>query len=137
MGLSETMRKQKATGVSTVSASKKPRKSLKTESPRGLVRISAENLRRFPPGKTNWGKFDAMTDEDIARAVANDPDAAPLDLDWSKTKIYYPKGKLPVSLRVDADVFAFFKANRRGYQTRMNAVLRSYVEHELGKKSGK
>ena len=102
-----------------------------------MVRISAENLRRLPPGKTNWAKFDAMTDEDIARAVADDPDAAPLDLDWSKAKIYYPKGKLPVSLRVDADVFAFFKANGRGYQTRMNAVLRSYVEHELGKKSGK
>ena len=91
----------------------------------------------MPPGKTNWAKFDAMADEDIARAVADDPDAALLDLDWSKAKIYYPKGKLPVSLRVDADVFAFFKLKGRGYQTRMNAVLRSYVEHELGKKSGK
>lgn len=90
-----------------------------------------------PPGRTNWAKVDALTDEDIARAVASDPDAAAVDLDWSKAKVYYPKGKLPVSLRVDADVFAFFKSNGRGYQTRMNAVLRSYVEHELGKKQHK
>lgn len=102
-----------------------------------MVRISVEDLKRLPPRKADWAKFDAMTEEDIARAVASDPDAAPLDLDWSKAKIYYPKGKLPVSLRVDADVFAFFKSIGRGYQTRMNAVLRSYVEHELGKKSGK
>jgi uncharacterized protein (DUF4415 family) len=102
-----------------------------------MVRISVEDLKRIPPRKTDWAKFDALTDEDIARAVASDPNAAPLDLDWSKAKIYYPKGKLPVSLRVDADVFAFFKSIGRGYQTRMNAVLRSYVEHELGKKSNK
>ena len=102
-----------------------------------MVRISLEDLKRLPSRKTDWSRFDALTEEDIARAVANDPDAAPLDLDWSKAKIYYPKGKLPVSLRVDADVFAFFKSNGRGYQTRMNAVLRSYVEHELGKKSSK
>ena len=90
-----------------------------------------------PPGKTDWAKVDALTEDDIARAVASDPDAAPLDLDWSKAKIYYPKGKLPLSLRVDADVFAFFKSSGRGYQTRMNAVLRSFVEHELSKKPGK
>ena len=100
-----------------------------------MVRISAEDLKRLPPRKTDWSKFDALTEEDIARAVASDPDAAPLDLDWSKAKVYYPKGKLPLSLRVDADIFAFFKSKGRGYQTRMNAVLRSYVDHALGKKS--
>jgi hypothetical protein len=29
-------------------------------------------------GKTDWARVDAMTDEDIARAVAEDPDAAPI-----------------------------------------------------------
>lgn len=107
------------------------------KSERGITRFSVDEMWSRPPGRTDWAKVDALTDEDIARAVASDPDAAPIDLDWSNAKIYYPKGKLPVSLRVDADVFAFFKSNGRGYQTRMNAVLRSYVEHELGKKSGK
>ena len=33
-------------------------------------------------GKTDWARFDKLTDEDIAKAVANDPDAAPIDIDW-------------------------------------------------------
>lgn len=99
-----------------------------------MVRISVEDLRRLPPGKTDWAKFDALTDEDIARAVADDPDAAPLDLDWSKAKIYYPKGKMPVSMRIDPDVVAFFKSTGKGFQTRMNAVLRAYMEHQLAAK---
>ncbi len=99
-----------------------------------MVRISVEDLRRLPPGKTDWAKFDALTDEDIARAVADDSDAAPLDLDWSKAKIYYPKGKMPVSMRIDPDVVAFFKSTGKGFQTRMNAVLRAYMEHQLAAK---
>ncbi len=103
----------------------------------GLVRISVKDLERLPPGDTDWEAVNRLTDKDIARAVADDPDAAPLDLDWSKAKLYYPVGKLPVSLRVDADVFAFFKSRGKGYQTRINAVLRSYMEHETAKKKVK
>ena len=102
-----------------------------------MVRISAADLRRLPPGKTDWAKVDALTDEDIARAVASDPDAAPIDADWSRAKLYFPKGKMPMSLRVDPDVIKFFKSRGRGYQTRMNAVLRAYMEHELSRKTGK
>ena len=69
----------------------------------------------------------------IARAVADDPDAAPLDFDWSKAKIYFPIGKIPISLRVDPDVLAFFKSDGKGFQTRINAVLRAYMEHELAR----
>lgn len=103
----------------------------------GITRFTAAEAANRPPGKTDWDKIDALTDEDIARAVADDPDAAPIDLDWSKAKLFYPVGKLPVSLRVDADVFAFFKSRGKGYQTRMNAVLRSYIEHETAKKKVK
>lgn len=33
-----------------------------------------------------------MTDEDIARAVAEDPDAAPVDADWSNARLTIPAG---------------------------------------------
>ena len=36
--------------------------------------------------------------------------------------------KALISLRVDADVLAWFKAQGVGYQTRMNAVLRAFKE---------
>ena len=39
--------------------------------------------------------------------------------------------KASVSLRVDADVLAWFKSQGRGYQTRMNAVLRAFRDASL------
>ena len=38
-----------------------------------------------------------------------------------------PIGKEPVSIRLDADVLEFFKRDGKGYQTRINTVLRSYM----------
>ena len=102
-----------------------------------MVRISVADLERLPPRKTDWSRFDAMTDEDIAKAVAEDPDAAPLDIDWSKAKVYFPRAKQATSLRIDPDVLAFFRATGKGYQTRMNGVLRAYVQHQLDRKSGR
>jgi hypothetical protein len=39
-----------------------------------------------------------------------------------------PTAKVPISLRVDADVLEFFRESGPRYQSRMNAVLRSYME---------
>ena len=41
--------------------------------------------------------------------------------------------KVLLSLRIDHDVLEWFRAQGPGYQTRMNAVLRAYVEHARGK----
>ena len=49
-----------------------------------------------------------------------------LFIDWSKAEVHPAPKKKPVTLRVDADVLDWFKSLGRGYQTRMNAVLRSY-----------
>lgn len=57
--------------------------------------------------------------------------SAPEDLPdnfWNDAEIIEPKNKVAVSLRVDPDVLEFFKMQGRGHLTRMNAVLRSYVE---------
>src|SRR5258707_2930684 len=81
-------------------------------------------------GKTNWARFDALTDEDIAKAVANDPDAAPVDIDWSDAVLVIPARKKAISIRVDEDVLDYFKSQGEGYQRRINAVLRSYMQHQ-------
>ena len=85
-------------------------------------------------GKTDWTKVDALTDEEIAAAVASDPDAVPLDLDWSDAVVVMPPKKVAISIRVDPDVLGFFKEEGPGYQRRINQVLRTYVEHR--KKAG-
>jgi uncharacterized protein (DUF4415 family) len=72
--------------------------------------------------------------EEMARRgdyVATRPDAPEIELDeafWRRARVVVPPGKKSVHLRVDADVLAWFKAQGRGYLTRMNAVLRSYME---------
>jgi uncharacterized protein (DUF4415 family) len=65
--------------------------------------------------------------EDQTRADA--PEAESLGEEfWSKAKLVMPRTKEAVSLRVDADVLEWFRAQGPGYLTRMNAVLRSYFE---------
>jgi uncharacterized protein (DUF4415 family) len=81
-------------------------------------------------GRTDWARVDRLTDEDIARAVTNDPDAAPIDIDWSDAVLVIPARKKAISIRVDEDVLDFFKKAGNGYQRRINAVLRSYMQQK-------
>ncbi len=59
------------------------------------------------------------------------PDAPEYDLPdefWERAEVVYPERKTPVSLRVEAEVLEWFKAQGPGHLTRMQAVLRAYVE---------
>jgi uncharacterized protein (DUF4415 family) len=59
----------------------------------------------------------------------NAPEAEPIDeAFWKRARVVMPSGKISVHLRIDRDVFEWFKAQGEGHLTRMNAVLRSYVE---------
>lgn len=49
---------------------------------------------------------------------------------WAKAELRIPMNKQGVFLRLDPDVLDWFKGKGKGYQTRMNAVLRSYVESQ-------
>jgi len=54
---------------------------------------------------------------------------------WESATVVEPVAKQPISLRVDADVLDWFKAQGPRYQSRMNAVLRSYMaERQRGAK---
>ena len=75
-----------------------------------------------------------MTDEEIQEAVRNDPDAVPLDFNWSDAVLVIPPTKNAISIRVDEDVLDYFKTDGAGYQRRINAVLRSYMQQKKSKK---
>ena len=75
-------------------------------------------------------RVDALTDDEIEAAVRKDPDAVPLDVDWSKAVLVIPPKKQAISIRVDQDVLDYFRKQGAGYQRRMNAVLRSFVEQK-------
>jgi uncharacterized protein (DUF4415 family) len=71
-----------------------------------------------------------LTDEEIEEAARNDPDAVPVDFDWSDAVLVIPPAKKAISIRVDEDVLDYFKKEGAGYQRRMNAVLRSYMQQK-------
>jgi uncharacterized protein (DUF4415 family) len=78
--------------------------------------------------ETDYARLDAMTDADIAQAVAEDPDAPPLDLDWTRARLSLPPGKDVVTLRLDRDVLEWLRAQGKGYQTLINQVLRAWYD---------
>ncbi|WP_429030474.1 BrnA antitoxin family protein [Bradyrhizobium sp. I1.14.4] len=72
-----------------------------------------------------------MTDADIEKAIAKDPDWDEFkDIDWSDAVLVVPPRKKAISIRMDEDVLDFFKKEGDGYQRRINAVLRSYMEQK-------
>jgi uncharacterized protein (DUF4415 family) len=81
-------------------------------------------------GKTDWKRLERRRDVDIRKAATSDPDAAPVASPaWlRRAKLLEPQPKLPVSMRLDEDILKWFRARGRGYQTRINAVLRAYIE---------
>jgi uncharacterized protein (DUF4415 family) len=78
---------------------------------------------------TDLNRLQAMTDAEIEQAVADDPDTFIPDPRWMENaRVVMPGVKEIVTLRLDPDVLAWFRRDGRGYQTRINAVLRAFVE---------
>lgn len=86
-------------------------------------RLSLEEIRRMR-SKTDW---------DRVKSAGDHEGPAEFEVDWSKARIEGPRSKTLISLRLDPDILDFFKGDGPGYQTRINAVLRSYMD---AKKSG-
>jgi len=102
---------------------------------------------------TDWERVDALTDEDIRRAIAEDPDAAPelteemmaqarpAEEVFPELVAAYRAGrgpqkkptKVPVSIRLDPEVVDYFRAGGEGWQSRINEALVEYITQESGK----
>ena len=87
---------------------------------------------------TDFDRLDRMTEADIARQIAEDEDVAPEFTDEmiAQARWVTPAKKVPISFRVDPDVLEFFKRDGEGYQSRMNAVLRAFMNAEREGKHG-
>ena len=70
----------------------------------------------------------ALREQGEDRTSPNAPEAESLGADfWKEARVVVPGGKTSVHLRLDSDVVEWFKADGKGHLTRMNAVLRAYV----------
>jgi len=81
---------------------------------------------------TDWERVKAIPQEEVER-LANEEDG-PLLPGWDNDIIIgLPPRKREVHIRLDADIIDWFKESGRGYQTRINKVLRAFVDNRRTK----
>jgi uncharacterized protein (DUF4415 family) len=106
------------------------------------LRADGKPYRILPDGTeelietfTDHERLARLTEEEIEEWAMTDPFHPGLDdAFWADFDARKPE-KQPISIKLDKDILAFFRAQGRGYQTRINAVLRYYVDQQK-KKAG-
>ena len=85
-----------------------------------------------PPTKkrsrTNWGKIDTLKDSEID--FSDIPELGKAF--FKRATLRLPEPKTAVTIRLDRQVLNWFKTKGPGYQTRINALLRAYMEAHKG-----
>lgn len=77
---------------------------------------------------TDWNRLGRRTPAQIRQGISADPEAHATDAQfWKTAKVVLPTPKEIVTMRLDADLLRWFR-RERGYQTRINAILRAYME---------
>jgi len=76
------------------------------------------------PIKSDLKRIDRMRDDDIDYSDIPEVNAA----FFETARVVVPPGKKQVTVRLDSDVLTWLKSQGRGYQTRINAILRAYYE---------
>ena len=74
--------------------------------------------------RTNWAKIDAIRDDEIDFSDIPEQGKA----FFKQAVLRLPQPKATVTIRLDRQVLQWFKPQGRGYQTRINALLRAYME---------
>jgi uncharacterized protein (DUF4415 family) len=77
---------------------------------------------------TDWKKLRSLSDREIRSAIRKDPEARPTDASfWKTAKVVLPQPKQIITIRLDADLLQWLR-RQKGYQTRINSVLRTYMD---------
>ena len=83
---------------------------------------------------TDWDRLEAMDDENID--LSDIPELTPEMFAKAVVKhgLKNKENKTLLTIRVDQDVLTWFKSQGRGYQTRINSLLRAYMEANVNHK---
>ena len=97
-----------------------------------MPKPSPKPTRRAPTkvattGRADLARLRRTSDAEIARTSPSELRALPENF-WQGARVVTPVSKQAISIRLDEDVIDWFRATGPKYQTRINAVLRSYVE---------
>lgn len=86
--------------------------------------MKLKNSKKHSDTNTDWERLSTMTDDEIDLS-----DSPELDESFfANATLRMPLQKKAVSLRIDPDILKWYKGQGSGYQTRMNAVLRMYMQ---------
>ena len=79
-------------------------------------------------GTMDWKRLGSLSDKQIRSGIEADSEVRPTDVNfWKNAKVVLPRPKQTVTIRLDADLLGWLR-QQEGYQTRINAVLRTYME---------
>ena len=94
-------------------------------------RAKTKSSRAVRETGTDWKRLRRASAASIREGIAADSDAHATDAKfWKTAKVVIPTPKEIVTMRLDADLLRWFR-RERGYQTRINAILRAYMQaHE-------
>lgn len=85
--------------------------------------------RKSTTARYSLSEIETLRKQGRDKTRFNAPEAESLGAEfWKSARVVMPRGKTSVHLRVDSDVVEWFKAHGKGHLTRMNAVLRAYVD---------
>jgi uncharacterized protein (DUF4415 family) len=86
--------------------------------------------------QTDWERLESLDDEDIDLSDVPELTSEMFAKAVVKRGLKGKENKAQLTIRVDRDVLTWFKLQGRGYQTRINSLLRAYMEANIkGKKS--
>lgn len=76
---------------------------------------------------TDYGRARRVTDRELQAEIEEDPGLCETDpAFWHNARVVLPRPKEAITIRLDADLLAWLRVEK-GYQTRINAVLRAYM----------
>ena len=100
-----------------------------------IVRYTAEEIDEMiarGEDRTDWERVRNMTEEEIEASIDFEEEG---EIDWDSVDTTLRPSRAATVIYVDPDVLDYFREQGPGYQTRMNQVLRSYVEAQRKKKA--
>ena len=98
-----------------------------------IVSYSVSDIKRLieqGAALTDWNRVDKMTEAELEASIDPEDDIGNINIgniNWETVTIGMPNKKQDVHIRLDADLLSWLKKSGKGYQTRINAILRSYM----------
>jgi len=85
--------------------------------------MNAKSIKKSSRSRTNITKLRQTSDAGINY---KDNPATTKEF-WEDAKIFMPQHKVHISLRLDEDIINYFREEGKGYQSRINAILKAYI----------